>query len=202
MPPTVDFTQGTGLEQLGKSFLLALHASMNTHIVSVDAERVLMDQQFAAAMNRPYNAIITEQIANHNFHYGHTPSILQSGPSRYPNVSVLAYDSDQDGAEKPDEHDATVARLYVELMVKYGPTSDGSVDEGEPIVNARIQRTVDAALRAFVDDRFLGGIVEEPKFAPKVSILPVQKHTVDVGDRWLTQGARIEYSFNRYATAY
>lgn len=202
MPSTIDFTRGTGLEELGKSFLIALHASLNDHIDAIDAERAASDQELAAALNRAYAAIATEHVADDDFHLGHRPSLLQAGPTRFPNVAVLAYSSDNDSMEHADQLDATVARVWIEIMVKYGPTSTSSVDEGEPIVNARIQRTVDAALRAFSDDRYLGGIVEEPRYAPKVEIRPVEKSGVDVNERWLSQGARIEYTFNRYAIAY
>lgn len=199
---TVDFTLGSGLEQLGASLLLVLARGLNTQLAAIDAERndelaALYDQ-----LDRAFDPIISDPVPNDNFHLGHRPSLIDADASKLPNVSVMG----SEALPRPmnvqiDQGDAIDSRIYVELFAKAGPVAVSQLDKNEPVVNSMIQRMVDAAIRAINADRTLGGSALGFTMPPTVMITDVQVKHHDAGDiAHLWQGARLEYVFDRYAS--
>jgi len=184
---------GPGLELIGRQALTALFSSVNTEIVNVSDHWLTLDQELASLRSATYASCILEPIANENFHLCHRPSLLEAPITSYPNISCMAYDAAPD-AEQPDQLDKYSNRLYVEVMVK------GTEEDGEEVVNKRIQRTTDAVVNVL--GRFTGFDGAFPNLQRPARILItdlfVRREEKSRGPRFLWQNSRIEYAVDSY----
>lgn len=206
----MDNTTALLMERVQRAALLILFQSLNTAISAQNTLWSSRDSTFYAALSRTNPSISAESVANENFYVGHNPSLILAPKERYPNCSVFCYiatpiPTDDDWGERYR------LTMGVELMVK----SHNSEEE----VNARIQRTVEAAHSVFMsdDNRRLPEGSGGAKTAWQLSTTPL----VTLGDvfvrqeevapesgvygandlaenRWFWQGGRLQYDVERY----
>jgi hypothetical protein len=174
------------LEAIGKQALALLRENINSKLNDSDVTWDALDPMFG------YRTIQVERIPPDNFYYGHRPSLIDAPIERYPNCSVMAYQA-QPAPEGDllDHQNVYTVSLFVELMCK----SDS--DEGE--VNSRISRTADAAHAVFMQFPTLSGLVSEIGNAPTIILTDVFARPEHDGQKFVWQGARLEYRINKYA---
>ncbi len=195
----MDNTVSLDLERIQRAATLLLFQNMNTQIAAQNTLWDARDATFYAALGRTDPSITVESIPPDNFYPGTIPSLIVAPLERYPNVCCIAY------VAVPQQTDNDWGELYrltlgVEMMVK----SERSEEE----VNARIQRTVEAAHAVFTSDanRRLpegsGGenLVWQLGNTPVASIgdVFVRHEGTDASNRWYWQGGRLEYIVDRY----
>lgn len=203
MPTLID--KGLGLERIQREAFLVLYNNLNQELAILQTAWTTLDQQLSTATGRDFNAITLEAVEEYNFHMGHRPSLIEAPIARYPNVSVMAYQSRVDGVTQIDQMVQLSDRLFIECMVKspqYDTTtveaSDGQI-EAERVVNARIQRMTDAVNNVIQNNRSLNGVVQEISQVPNVIISDVfpRAEKTSYGPMWLWQGSRLEYEVSK-----
>jgi hypothetical protein len=192
-----------GLGRIQQAVTLLMFQNLNAAIVEQDTVWSARDATFYAAMGRENPAYSCEPIAPDSFYVGTIPSLMKGPPESYPNCSVIAYmatpiPTDNDWAEM---YNATLA---VELLVK-------GYNEHE--VNARIQRTVEAAHSVLISDKNRRiPDADGTALTPQISNTP----TITIGDvfvghgsnmydaseqiRWYWQGGRLQYQMERFTS--
>lgn len=180
---------GNGLELLGRQAVISLSASINSELISVSNHWYTLDTELATLRGRTYASVSLESISNDHIHLGHRPSLIQAPIDNYPNISCMAYRAVPD-AEQLDHIDKFSANLYIETMVK------GTIEEGEELVNSRIERTTESVVNVIARDSDFGGNFFSLQRPPIVSIgdLFVRREEKGHGPRFLWQGSRLEYA--------
>ncbi len=197
--------KGTGLERLQREAFLVLYNNLNDEIALLESAWATLDQDLATQMGLDYTEVTLESIDDINFHLGHRPSLIQAPITRYPNISVMAW---QAGGASPDTNDHLTIfrdRLFVEVMVKSPrytvPTGDDvtEVIEAERIVNSRIQRTTDAVNNVILANKTLNDTVVGISTTPSIVISDVfvRDEKTSYGPAWLWQGSRLEYDVSK-----
>lgn len=185
-----------GLEEIQRQAFLVIFENANNAIAQIESEMAVSDQEFANRTGRPYVPVEIERISNENFHEGHRPSLIKASIERYPNVSVWALRATP-SAESGDFDQISVFNtlLYVEIMVK----AEG--DQGEEVVNHRVQRTMEAVNAVLMANQTLNGAVSGFSADPTVNLTDVftRKERTSYGPEWLWQGARLEYAVRKEA---
>jgi hypothetical protein len=99
-------------------------------------------------------------------------------------------------SDQYDQIDVYRDNLFVEIMVK------ATQDEGEEIVNRRVQRTAEAVNICILRNETLNGIVAGFDTAPTLRLSDVftRKERTAYGPEWFWQGARLEYAVRKEAT--
>src|SRR5574341_570863 len=203
-------TQTTDLELLALEraaiLLLANGTSgVNSVITARTATWASEDSTFYTAIGRPNPNITVESIAAGNFYPGHIPSLIEAPLDRYPNIAAIA--SRGDNIPSTDDWAEQYAiGLAIEIMCKAVSTSDTPDQEADAlaaeIVNARIKRTVEAALAVFKTDngRNFNKVVPTVGNTPNVitTDVVVRSETNGRGPRWLWAGARIDFRVQQW----
>lgn len=197
--------KGLGLERIQREAFLVLFNKLNDEISILDSAWATLDQELSTATGRDFVAITLEQVEEFNFHLGHRPSLIEAPIQRYPNVSLMAYQSRPEGINQIDQMDNITDRLFIECMVKstgYESSTEEVTDgqiEAERVVNARIQRMTDAVNNVIQSNRTLNGTVIEISASPSVLISDVfvRRENTSYGQRWLWQGSRLEYDISK-----
>lgn len=199
--------KGLGLERLQREAFLILFSKLNEEQALLNQAWATLDTALSTATDREFDPIVLEPIEAHNFHMGHRPSLIEAPIQRYPNVSVMAYQSRPESGSQIDQMANISNRLFVECMVKsplYETTteeaSDGQV-EAERVVNARIQRLTDAANNVIQNNGTLNGTISQISQYPSVLVSDVfvRRENTAYGQKWLWQGSRLEYEISRLA---
>lgn len=191
-----------GLERLQRAVTLLMAQNINAQITEVNTMWSARDAAFYAAMGRTDPEISCESISPDNMYSGTIPSLISSPREMYPNLCVIAY------IAAPRRTDLDWSELYdialsVEIMVK----SERSEEE----VNARIQRTLEAAHYVLTSDKARRipegndgeNLVPQISNTPSVTIGDVfVKHgseimDTDPNDRWFWQGGRLQYAIEK-----
>jgi hypothetical protein len=179
-----------GLEQIQREAFYVLFDNLNTNITQVNDDMSVSDQEFADRTGRDYVALDIEPVENDNFYEGHRPSLISAPIINYPNCSVWASAAESSAENEYLDHtDVFINELYVEVMVKAGPT------EGESVVNRRCIRTAEAVHFSLISNQTLNGIVTAFSDMPKVNLSEVfkRKQETGYGDDWYWQAARLDY---------
>lgn len=203
---TVDFSPSTGLEEIGSEALVALFSDLNAELTVQELAGQTRDATYGSERNLPYVALTLERVETTNFHLGHRPSLIEAPIDEYPNVSVMAYQS-QPAADQGDQIESWDISLFVEIMVKSPGTDSRNRDElhhTEEIVNKRIQRTTNAVVNVLQRNKTLGGTVLEVKTPPAVTVTDafLRREQSGHGPVWLWQGARLEFQVEKHADYY
>ena len=191
-----------GLERVQRAVTLLMAQNLNDEISAVNAIWDARDATFFSAMGRANPQFTCEMVSPDNMYSGTIPSLISSPREAYPNLCVIAYiaaprRTDDDWCETYD------LALAVEIMVK----SERSEEE----VNARIQRTIEAAHSVLTSDKTRRipegndgeNLVPQISNTPNVTIGDVfVKHgsaitDTDPNDRWFWQGGRLQYSMEK-----
>lgn len=197
--------KGLGLERIQREAFLVLYNNLNQELAILESAWATLDAQLSTATGRDFDAIALEPVEDYNFHMGHRPSLIEAPIARYPNVSVMAYQTRADAFSQLDQMVQMSDRLFIECMVKspqYTTTteeaSDGQI-EAERVVNARIQRMTDAVNNVIQNNRRLNGTVQEITAPPNVLISDVfpRAEKTSYGPMWLWQGSRLEYEVSK-----
>lgn len=197
--------KGLGLERIQREAFLVLFQKLNEELSILESAWATLDQQLSTATGRDFNAITLEAVEDFNFHMGHRPSLIEAPIARYPNVSVMAYQSRADGVTQIDQMVQLSDRLFIECMVK-SPHYDTATDEAmagqieaERVVNARIQRMTDAVNNVIQNNRTFNGTIQEVTQIPNVLISDVfpRAEKTSYGPMWLWQGSRLEYEISK-----
>lgn len=196
------FETGIGLERVSRAAYLALFASLNAEIAVQTSTWAPLDEEVGQIKGVVTAPIYLEQIDSGNFHQGHRPSLIEAPIEEYPNVSVMAYQGNPSD-DQSDQFDNYIANLFVEIMVK-AQAPDILEDRqayhrAEEEVNARAQRTAEAAHNVLARDRTLGGAVSDLETPPSVALTDVftRRQERVRGPVFLWQGARIELEFEK-----
>jgi hypothetical protein len=197
--------KGLGLERIQREAFLVLFKKLNEELALLGSAWSTLDQQLAIETGRDFAPIALEAVEDFNFHMGHRPSLIEAPIGRYPNVSVMAYQSRVDAAPQVDQMIQMSDRLFIECMVKsphYETTEDEASDgqiEAERVVNARIQRMTDAVNNVIQSNRTLNGTTQEIMQVPNVLISDVfpRAERTSYGPMWLWQGSRLEYEVTK-----
>jgi hypothetical protein len=196
----------TSMERLGREVVLIMADQLNAEIAAQEAAWFSLDQEYASQLGTGITNITIEQIPTSHMYLGHVPSLINAEISRYPNLSVMAFESQPGGDVSIDLYHSTVATLYIEVMCKSGPyaANDVSPSPGEDLVNRRTQRTIDAVVAVMNRNQTLNGLVQRISSAPSIVISDVfGKHEHrDRGPRFWWQGGRLEYRVERLTKAY
>lgn len=188
----MDLTSSIGLERLQRAAILQLATLLNDKIDDENTLWAARDTAFFTSLYGAPRTITVEHVETTNFYAGHRPSLIEAPIERYPNCSAMAYTSTPKGSN--DDHGEMLdLKLAVELMAK------SVVDEEE--VNSMIQRMADAAVQVFVNADFsFGGIVPVDGM-PTVTLgdVFVRREEKGRGTRWFWQGARLEFSVDKFA---
>lgn len=197
--------KGLGLERLQREAFLALFKQVNNEQAQLNQAWAELDTLLAQETEREFDPIVLEPVEVFNFHMGHRPSLVEAPIQRYPNISVMAYQSRPEGAGQIDQMANISNRLFIECMVK-SPQYEDSLEEvsegqieSERVVNARIQRLTDAVNNVIQSNRTLNGTVSGIGQHPSVLISDVfvrGEHT-SYGQKWLWQGSRLEYEISK-----
>ena len=198
--------KGTGLERIQREAFLVLFNNLNAEIDLLESAWATLDEELATATGFDNPVISLESVENINFHLGHRPSLIEAPITRYPNVSVMAYQATPAAPDNLDHYNLYTDRLFVEVMVKserYQVTADNLDDQiaAERIVNARIQRTTDAVNNVITSNGTLNGTVTDIGKTPSVVISDVfvRSEKTSYGNPWLWQGSRLEYDVSKVA---
>lgn len=139
----MDLSPDIGLERLQRAFTLLMAANINDAIDEQNTLWAPRDASFFAAMGIADPGFSVEHIQTRNIHSGTIPSLITSPESDFPNLCVIAYIASP--SESTDDWmDHYSITLAAEFMVK--SLSD------EELVNARIQRTLEAGNSVLTSD--------------------------------------------------
>jgi hypothetical protein len=201
----VDTLTEIDLEGLQDQMCRIMIEELNDEIAEIDAAREQADQDLYEVLGLTVTLPITcEPVVL--FHPGHRPSLIQAPKEMYPNLSVMAYrdvtrqSNDDDGSW----HDTTVS---IETMVKAIALPEGEKftrenQAAEELVNRRVQRTAKAIHNVSLRDRTLGGFLVGTHLGDtpnrNIGDVFVRRDKDGTGDRWLWQGARLDYSIVRF----
>jgi len=177
---------GLGLEELARQTLIILMRELNQEIEYQEQRWAPKDEELANLQGVEYTPVEIERVEAWNFRVGHRPSLVEAPIENYPNVAVLAYSAaPSPAAEQFDQLEAFDDRLAVEIMCK-------GFDES--MVNARTQRTADAAYIVLARNRTFDGIIGEQGRVPSVMITDLfpRREGRGEGRQWWWQGARID----------
>lgn len=202
---TVIVDKGLGLERLQREAFVVLFKNLNQELELLNTAWATLDAELSTTTGRDFDPIELEPVEPMNFHMGHRPSLINAPIQRYPNISVMAYQSRLESVNQIDQMHNLSNRLFVECMVKspkYETTTEEATTgqiEAERIVNARIQRVTDAVNNVIQSHRTFNGTTFEMGQVPDVLISDVfvrAEHT-SMGQPWLWQGSRLEYQVSR-----
>lgn len=176
----------TGLENLGRTVLLRLAASVNAAIHAQTSTWAAADLDFATQMGITYSPLVLEDIDKANMHLGHVPALIDAPIEQYPNLSVLAPDLRDVPNGGWDQGGEFYATFYVEIMVKDETTQEN--------VNKRAQRTMDAVNSVVMaDPTFDGQYSDMTLTTVGVSDVFIRREMKSRGPEWYWQGARLDY---------
>jgi hypothetical protein len=184
-----------GLEDIQRAAIVQLFDNLNATLDEVEREWQIKDAEFYARMGRTDATPITvERIDPQNFVTGHRPSLISAPIENYPNVAVWTVRATPAPESAQQDHAAIYTdTVFIEVMVKSSP------EEGEEVVNSRIQRTAEAVNLVIEADPTLGGMVTGLQADPTVELADVftRKERTAYGDHWFWQGARLEYAVRK-----
>lgn len=188
-----------GLEDLQRAAFYVFFEGMNNALIEIQAYWLTRDVEFNNVTGRGLSPTVLEAIPNANFHEGHKPSLIKADPSFYPNLAVFATQAHPlPEGDRFDHMDSWLDSLLVEVMVK---------GDDEETTNRRIQRTVEAAVMCLRRNPTLGGAIFGLQTAPTIIISDLfavnspsqggayagERKTAPVGQRYLWQGAQIQF---------
>jgi hypothetical protein len=189
-------TQEIATERLQRAVALLMAQEINTAIDAQNTVWAARDATWFAAMGRSNPNFTVQHIAPDNIYSGTIPSLMAGRLEDYPNCCVIAYianprRTDDDWME---HYDVTLA---IELLV---------ASRSQEEVNARIQRTVQAAHSVLTSDKNRRipdesgeNLVSQIANTPLITIGDVfVKHGDDIfdtdpQDQWCWQGGRLQY---------
>lgn len=176
----------TGMEHIAREAGIILLQQMNDAIVRQQDAWHPLDEEWAGLRGVDYEPIGLEEIPLPNFHIGIRPSLIEAKMNAYPNVTVMSDLAAPNEADEVDQMNKYVISLFVGIFVK---------GENEVEVNARIQRTVEAANICVLSNPTLRGYVNEMDGTPTIQITEpnARQEKTSHGKKWFLQGARIEY---------
>lgn len=197
----------TGLERLGREVILILADQLNQEIVNQQAYWDVLDQELATTLGKNYAVTTIEPIPNDHLHLGHVPSLIDSQITDFPNVAVMAYQSNRGGDQALDQYHGLTDSIFIEVLCKAGPyPEDDQVAyfEGEEMVNRRTQRTTDAVVSVINSNRTLNGLVNAIADPPSVTIYDVFNRHLnrDRGPLYFWQGSRMVFTVQRLSRAF
>lgn len=183
-----------GLEEVQRQAFFVLFDNLNETLEIIGSYWDTKDQEFAQHTGREYVQTILEPIQPGNFVEGHAPSLINAPIDRYPNCSVMAYQTTPGAGHAAfDQIDVYRNVLYVDVMVR----SDRSEEE----VNRRIHRLVEATNIVLQQHETLNGIVSGHEDGPSITLGDVftKKERTAYGPHWFWQGARLTYAVRKEA---
>lgn len=165
IPFGLEATPIVGLEDVQRAAFYVFFEGLNTALDQVAAYWLPRDEEFDTRVGTTLAPIELEPIPNSNFHEGHKPSLVLSGPDAFPNIAIFATRADP-GPENDrfDQIDQWSDSLLIEMMVK-------ALDEDT--VNRRVQRMAEAVVMCIRRNPTLGGAVTGITTAPSLNISDV-----------------------------
>jgi hypothetical protein len=195
----MDLTADIGLERIQRAISLLMAANINDALTVQENLWIARDAAYFAALGRSNPGWSLERIAPDNVHSGIIPSLIDSPPEDFPNICVIAYAGQPTGTS--DWGDRYLQAVEVQFMVK------SLTDEEE--VNARIQRTLEAAHSVLISDenRRIPDS-EDISLVPQISSMPsvevsgvfVRHLSSDPSSRSFYQHGTLTYRVEKFAT--
>jgi hypothetical protein len=196
----MDVTTDIGLERIQRAVAMLMLKSVNDEIDIQNSLWEPRDTEWFSVTGRPNPGFTVEHIAPDNVYSGTIPSLITSPPSSYPNLCVIAYVGSPIGTQS-DWTETYSITLALEFMVK-------SLTD-EEMVNARIQRTLEAGHSVLTSDEnrripdFDGNsLVPQISSKPTVTISDVfVRHTSsDPNDRSFYQHGSLTYRVDKFSS--
>jgi hypothetical protein len=196
----MDVTVDIGLERIQRAVGMLMLDHINDQIDVQSALWVPRDAAWFAATGRPDPGFTIEHIQPANVYSGTIPSLITSPPSSYPNLCVIAYVASPIGVTS-DWTEMYSITLALEFMVK-------SLTD-EELVNARIQRTLEAGHTVLTSDENRripdydgNSLVPQISSKPTVTISDVfVRHTSsDPNDRSFYQHGSLTYRVDKFSS--
>jgi hypothetical protein len=195
-----DFSNSTGLEALQTAALVLMHDQINDAIADAEAAGQARDAALGERLGIEMPEIELERVdltphgssPTGNIYFGHRPSLINADINGYPNIAIIADRFDPLGGGIDQGYDL-LDRLRIEIMVK------GLGENGEELVNRRIQRTMDAVNAVVQSNPTLGGTVqglEEQSRGFIGNVFP-RKAETSYGTVWYWQGAQLNYAVRK-----
>lgn len=182
----------TGMEHIAREMAIILLQEMNNAVEQQETAWGPLDEEWALLRNVPYEPVLIERIPAANFHLGTRPSLIKASVDAFPNVTVMADLAAPDDLDDIDQMNKYSIGVFIQIFVK-GAT--------EAEVNARIQRTAEAANICVLSNPTLRGYVQDMDATPTIGItdVNVRREKTAYGNEWFMQGARIEYQIGKAA---
>lgn len=184
---------GFGTELIETEAIKILFDELNTELIAVQERWEPRDQEINQIIGVEPITIEQELIEEGNYHYGHTPSLIEASIEKYPNICAIADNADQ-SEDIIDQFNNYSISLAIEIMCK------SLYNESE--VNRRTNRTLEAVHNVMMRNQTLNGIVEGFDSDPSAVTTDVFTRSDNPqGDssQWYWRAGRIDYTITRHA---
>jgi len=195
----MDLTASIGLERVQRAIATLMMLNINDALTTQEAIWSARDAAYFSAFGRTNPNWTLERISPDNIFSGIIPSLIDSPPENYPNICVIAYAANPSGSS--DWGERYLQAVEVQFMVK------SLTDEEE--VNARIQRTLEAAHSVLISDenRRIPDF-DDASIVPQISSMPaveisgvfVRHLSTDPTDRSFYQHGTLTYRIEKFST--
>jgi hypothetical protein len=194
----MDLTADIGLERVQRAIALMMAQNINNALTVQENLWVARDATYFSALGRTNPGWTLERISPDNVHSGIIPSLIDSPPEDFPNICVIAYAANPIGTS--DWGERFLQAVEVQFMVK------SLTDEEE--VNARIQRTLEAAHSLLLSDEARRIPDAEGDIVPQISSMPaveisgvfVRHLSTDPNAKSFYQHGTLTYRVEKFAT--
>lgn len=195
------------MERVAREVALVLINELNDELAVVDASWQTLDQELAAAQGITYYECISDEVNPAFIHVGHRPSFIENSAEEYPNVCVMSYNAAGNEYSNYDQGEDMGITFYIEFMVKDGPyePQQDFVEQGEILVNKKVQRMGEAIHRVVSKNNTLNGLISGYDGAPSVRYSDCMRRMdlTSSGDQeYYWAMGRIEYVVNREIVTY
>lgn len=183
---------GVGLELIQLETTKILFENLNKELSVQESKWESRDKEWNRLTGQLPIKTELEHIQPENFHSGHRPSLIETSPERYPNVSVMAYRANPiDGVF--DQLSNFNVIIDIETMVK---------GQSEIEVDRRNHRTVEAVHQVLTRNESLNGTSKGFDNDPLVQLsdIFIRDSQTSHGEKLFWAGARVRYNITRNNT--
>jgi hypothetical protein len=188
------FAADIRLEEVAMALLITVKDQLPGNLAAVASEMATQDAEWTVELSDLISAgqitlPATPLDAPASYWPGDHPRLLDLDTTQYPCLIAMAYDHASDSTDNAvDQIEELVNTAYVEMAV---------LDTDEVVCNRKAWRSAKALHRTILHDPTLGGVVEEIKRSPNVSIgqVSARRATGNVDTVEFVQPLRLDYRF-------
>lgn len=204
MPLLLD--KGIGLERISRELLIILASALNAALDVEDAKWQTLDSQLATTLGIDYVPCLSDKLVNHNFYFGHRPSLVEAPIANYPNVSVYANQASPSN-DQGDHSEGYLINVGVEAMCIEGPYQQiitGFNRTGEDLVNKKIQRMMESIHAVVLANKTFNGLIPSIDSPPRVQFSEpmLRRENTSYGADYYWQMVRVEYFIKKVSSLY